>query len=52
MILLVKMPQKSLNNVFRTKYTTNKEPPKIFRGFQVGKNERVVFAKPKNKTKD
>ena len=51
MQLQVKMPQKSRNNVFRRKQTTNKAPSKIFRGFEVGKKVRVVFPKPKNKTK-
>ena len=45
------MPQKSRNKVFGMKQKTNKEPPKIFGGFEVGKNVSVVFAKPKNKTK-
>ena len=47
----VKIPQKSRNNVFRRKETTNKAPSKIFRRFEVGKNVRVVFKKPKKKTK-
>ena len=51
MQLEVKMPQKSRNNVFRTKETTNKAPSKIFRGFEVGEKVCVVFPKPKNKTK-
>ena len=45
------MPQKRRNKVFGMKQTTNKAHSKIFRGFEVGKNVRVVFAKPKNKTK-
>ena len=45
------MPQKSQNKVFGRKQKRNKEPSKIFRGFEVGKNVGVVFAKPKNKTK-
>ena len=51
MQLQVKMTQKSRNNVFRKKQTTNKAPSKIFRGFEVGKKVRVVFPKPKNNTK-
>ena len=51
MQLQVKMPRKSRNNVFRRKQTTRKAPSKIFRGFEVAKKVRVVFPKPKNKTK-
>ena len=51
MQLQVKMPQKSRNNVFSAKLTKNKAPSKIFSAFQVGKKVRVVFPKPKNKTK-
>ena len=51
MQLQVKNAQKSRNNVFRKKQTTNKAPCKIFRDFAVGKKVRVVFPKPKNKTK-
>ena len=49
--LQVKMRQKTRNNVFRRKLNTNKAPSKIFRGFEVGKKVRVVFQKPKKKTK-
>ena len=51
MQLQVKKAQKSRNNVFRPKQTTNKMSCKIFRGFEVGKKVCVVFPKPKNKTK-
>ena len=51
MQLQVEMPQKSRNNVFRTKLTANKVPSNMFSGFEVGKKVRVVFPKPKNKTK-
>ena len=51
MQLPVKNPQKSRNNVFRRKQTTNKALSKIFRGFKVEKKVRDVFPKPKNKTK-
>ena len=51
MELQVKMPQKSRNKGFGRKQTRNKAPSKIFRGFKVRKNVRVVFAKAKNKTK-
>ena len=50
MQLQVKNAQKSRNNVFRPKQTTNKASCKIFRGFEVGKKVFVVFRKPKNKT--
>ena len=46
MQLQVKKPQKSGNNVFTKKQTTNKAPSKIFIGFEVGKKVRVVFPKP------
>ena len=51
MQLQVKMPQTSRNKVFGRKQTTNKEPSKIFRGFEVGKKVHVVFPKPNKKTK-
>ena len=51
MQLQVRMPQKSRYKVFRRKHTTNKTGSKIFRSFEVGKKVRVVFSKPKNKTK-
>ena len=51
MQLQVKNAQKSRNNVFTKKQTTNKAPWKIFRDFEVGKKVHVVFPKPKNKTK-
>ena len=51
MQLQVEIPQKSRNNAFRRKLTTNKAPSKMFSGFEVGKKVRVVFPKPKNKTK-
>ena len=51
MQLQVKNAQKSRNNVFRKKQTTNKAPYKIFRGFEVGKMMRVVFPNQKNKIK-
>ena len=51
MQLEVKNPKKTRNNVFRRKQTTNKAQSKIFTGFEVGKKLRVVFPKPKNKTK-
>ena len=47
MQLQVKIPEKSGNNVFRRKKTTNNPPSKIFRGFEVGKKVRVVFSKAK-----
>ena len=46
-----KVPQTSRNKVFRRKETTTKAHSKIFRGLEVGKNVRLVFPKPKNKTK-
>ena len=51
MPLQVKMAQKSRNNVFIGKETTNKAPSKIFRVFEIGKKVRVIFPKPKNKAK-
>ena len=51
MQLPVTNTKKRRNNVFRRKQITNKAPSKIFRGFEVGKKVRVVFPKPKNKTK-
>ena len=41
--LQTKMPQNNQNNVFRSKQTTNKVPPIIFRGFQVRKRVRLMF---------
>ena len=51
MQLQVKMPETSRNKIFKRKKLTNKAPSKIFRDFEVGKEVRVVFPKPKNKTK-
>ena len=51
MQLQVKMPQNSRNKVFGRKQTTNKAPSKIFRGFKVGKNVRVVFQSQRTKPK-
>ena len=51
MQLQVKNAQKSRNNVFIPKQTTNKAPSNIFRGFPVREKVRVVFPKTKNKTK-
>ena len=39
------------NNVFRSKQTTNKVPPKIFRGFEVRRKVRLIFWKPKHNMK-
>ena len=47
MQLQPKMPQKSRNNVFRRKQTTNKMPPKIFRVFEVAKKGVRGFSKAK-----
>ena len=47
MQLQVKMLQKSRNNVFRLKQTTNKAPSKIFRGFEVAKKGACGFSKDK-----
>ena len=46
------MPQKSRNNVFRKKYTTNKAPSRIFRSFAVPKKVRVVFPNQRIKPKE
>ena len=51
MQLQVKKPQKRRNKVFRRKQTTNKAASRIFRSFEAGKKLRVVFRKPKKKTK-
>ena len=51
MQLQVKMPEKRRNNVFRRKETRKKAPSQIFRGFEVRKKVRMVFTKPKKKTK-
>ena len=51
MQLPVKKPQTSRSNVFRRKQKTKKAPSQIFSGLKVGKKVRVVFLKPKNKTK-
>ena len=34
---------KSSNNVFRSKQKTNKVPPNISRGFEVGTKKRFMF---------
>ena len=47
MQLQVKMPQKSRNNKFRRKQTTNKAPSKIFGGFEVAKKGAGGFSKAK-----
>ena len=47
MQLQVKNAQKSKNNSFRPKRTTNKASCKIFRGFELGKNVLRGFSKPK-----
>ena len=52
MELQVKNAQKSRNNVFTRKQTTNKASCKTFRDFELGKKVCVVFQKPKNKAKD
>ena len=52
MQLQVKNAQKTRNNVFRPKQTTNKVSCKTFRDFELGKKVFLVFQKPKNKAKD
>ena len=47
MQLVVKIAQKSRNNIFRMKQTTNNAPSKIFRAFAVRKKVRGFFSKPK-----
>ena len=51
MQLQVKLQQKRRSNIFRSKQTTKKVPPKIFQGLKVRKKVRKMFWKLKNSTK-
>ena len=51
MQLQVKMPEKSRNNLFRSKQTTNKGPSKILRGFKVGGKVRMMLSTIKQHNK-
>ena len=51
MQLQVKNTQKSKNNVFTRKQTTNKAPSKIFRGFEVGKKVAWFLQSRRTKAK-
>ena len=42
----------SANNVFKIKKTTNRVPPKLFRGFEGRKKVQFMFWKPKDNRKD
>ena len=42
MQLQVKLRKTAQNNVFRSKQTTTKVPPKIFRGLEVKENVRLM----------
>ena len=45
------MPGNSRNKIFTSINTINKVPFNIFRALKVGTKVRLVFSRPKNKTK-
>ena len=51
MILEVKSPEKSRNNVFTSKQTTKRTRSNIFRGLEVETNARFMFSKEEQNTK-
>ena len=51
MQLQVKQKKSSANNVFRSKETRNKIPPKVFRGFETGRKVQFMFSRPRDNMK-